>query len=108
MVDKNGAYIGEIKELLRENNLNTEAAMRLMLVMQIRIIEQFEMTEAQLNEVIKKQERYPSIAYMFANNPKKTVLVIFLIFLLLYTIMSPITISDMRHAILDWMGIPHP
>lgn len=107
-MERNGEYITEIKDLLKDDNLNTDAALRLMLVTQLRILEEVERTKQRLEGVAESQRKYPSVAWMFANHPKKTAAIIFAVFMVLYTLLSPITISDIRHAILEWMGIPVP
>ena len=107
-MERNGEVIKEIRDLLREDNLNTDAAIRLMLTMQLRILEEVERTIRRVDEAVAVQTKYPSVSWMFSHHPKKTIAIVFAVFMVLYTLLSPITISDMRHAILEWVGIPVP
>lgn len=98
----------EIAQLLAEDEISTETAVRLILKSQHQMQDDIANIAAMMEEVKDYQDRYPSITWLFANKRKETTLVALAIFTLFYSLFSPITISDLRHSIFVAIGIPTP
>lgn len=59
-----------------------------------------------LEQIAERMDRYPPMLFLWATDKKK-VFYIFLGACVLYTILFvPVNISDVRHAILDFLGLP--
>ena len=99
--------VNEIEQLLSEDVIEPEAATRLILVSQREILESVTKLEEATEANSEYIAHYPSITWLWAHRRKGTVLVVALVFLALYFLLTPITISDWRHVILEAVGLPH-
>lgn len=103
----------EIRSLIKEENLNTDAALRLILANQIIMNRRIKETKECISEIkedvvlIKESlERYPSLIWMWYHK-RKTLIFGLIVLMVLYTILfSPINFSDIRQVLLDWVGLP--
>lgn len=98
--------VAKIEQLLEEDRIDQEAALRLMLVTQKELLERMETVEQTTRTNSEYLAHYPSITWLWSNQRKSTILVIMIVFLILYFLFTPITISDIRHALLDSVGLP--
>lgn len=98
--------IEQIDELLEEQRIDSQTALRLMLLTNKELLERMSGCEEKTREHEAYIKGYPSVLWLWSNRRKETILVIVLVFLLLYFLMSPITISDIRHALLELFGLP--
>ena len=96
----------EIKQLLAEDKIDPEAATRLILVTQQEILNRMTKLEGTVAANCEYIATYPSIMWLWVHRRKGTALVVVLVFLALYFVLTPITISDWRHAIMEWVGLP--
>ena len=92
--------LNEISDLLQEKEISTEAATRLMLRTQSRIIHTQTAMLTQIKSVKSYNERYPSITWLYTHRRKTTIFVAFAIFAIFYSIFAPITITDIRQGLL--------
>ena len=103
----------EIRELLKEDNLNTDAALRLMLASQLIMGRRQKETKECVGEVkedvsaIKLSlERYPSIVWMWFHRRKTLIVAIFVLMLIYTVLFGVVNISDIRQAMLQLAGLP--
>lgn len=104
----NGDLLGEINSLIHEDKLETEAALRLMLKSQQRILKRLEEVERIARDNRDYAQRYPSVSWLWANRRKTAIAMVVIVWVVMYFLFSPITISDIRHAILESMGVAIP
>lgn len=97
----NTELLDEIRVMSRDNQLNQEQAMRLLLRANYAILERLEMQEKRIAALENIQEDTPSIAWLWENDPKKAFLLIIAGFVMGLVLFSPIIISDIRHALLS-------
>jgi len=96
----------QIRLLVDRDEIVVEAAIVLMLTAQMEILERMENIEERLKKVEDMQNRYPSATWLWAFR-RREVIVLMVIIALIYTfIFSPWLISDIRHAVLDLLGLP--
>jgi hypothetical protein len=100
----NGDLLGEINSLIHEDKLETEAALRLMLKSQQRILRRTEEVERISRENRDYSQRYPSLAWLWMHRRRTTIITIFLAWLALYILFSTVTIADFRHFLLELVG----
>jgi hypothetical protein len=96
----------EIETLLAAEKIDEEAAIRLMLVSQRELLERMKVVEAVATANGEYLANYPSITWLWSHRRKTTVVIVIAVFLALYFLLSPVTISDIRHAILEALGLP--
>lgn len=96
----------KIEELLEDDKLDTELALRLMLLTQMELLERIESVETIANGNSEYLAHYPSVLWLWVHRRKSTILVVVVIFLLLYFLLIPISVSDIRHAIFEALGLP--
>lgn len=127
----NGAQrntIKEIKKLVEEENIETEAALRLTLAGQLIITQELaELKEAvdekiedletnveglrkcvnvNVGSIEKHLEDYPSIVWFWYHR-RKSLILILLVIMLTYTVLFGwVNISDVRQALLHQLGLP--
>lgn len=99
--------VSKIEELLDEERIDSEAAMRLMLLAQLELMERMENVEKVSNGNCDYHIKYPSITWLWSHRRKTTIAVVVAVFLLLYFMLTPIGISDLRHSIMNALEIPH-
>lgn len=104
----------EIEDLLKEKKIDTDAAIRLMLVSQKEILERLASVEngvkkngAATEEHAQFHVKYPSLTWLWYHRRKELIIAAVVLFIIFYTLFSPITISDLRHPIMDYLGLPH-
>lgn len=103
----------EIRTLLKEDNLNYEAALRLILANQIIISRRMRETQdsvgelkADVKDIKESLGKYPSVVWMWYHK-RKTLILGVIVLMVLYTVLfSPINFSDIRQVLLDWAGLP--
>ncbi len=96
----------EIGDMIRADKIETEAAMRLMLLAQSETIERLDGLETAVNAVTKQQEMFPSLTWLWAFNRRSVVLVVLAV-LMLYTLaLSPWYVMEIRAALLHAAGLP--
>ena len=98
----------EIAQLLAEDEISTETAVRLILKSQAKMQTDIKLIAANSDNISEHHTRYPSVLWLFAHRRKETVATALAIFTLFYSVFTPITISDLRHAIAAAIGIPIP
>lgn len=103
----------EIKALIKEDNLNTDAALRLILANQLivnrRMVETKECVSELKDDIayIKDSlEKYPSVMWMWFHKRKTLILTIVIIMVAYTVLFSPVNFSDIRQVLLDWIGLP--
>lgn len=104
----------EIKSMLSSGKLDSDEAMRLLLVMVAHIQSDVSAMATANLEILERvkdieayNERYPSVLYMWSTNPRKLVIIFIVIFLIYTLVVSPWMISDIRHVLLEMIGLPH-
>ena len=105
---KNGRMeiIEEIKQLVDRDEIDQGVTIVLMLNSQVEILKRTSEQEKRLSDIEMRNERYPSITWLWKNE-RKTVIGVLIALALLYTfIFSPWLISDIRHAVLELIGLP--
>lgn len=108
-----GEITEEIVALIKEDNLNTEAALRLILANQLVVNRRTLETKTSVGEVqqdvsdIKKSlEMYPSVIWLWFHR-RKTLIAAVLVLMLIYTVLfGVVNISDIRQALLSLAGLP--
>lgn len=108
-----GEITEEIVALIKEDNLNNDAALRLILANQLVINRRMKKTNEVVDEVkedvsaIKLSlERYPSVMWMWFHR-RKTLIAAVLVLMLMYTVLfGVVNISDIRQALLSLAGLP--
>lgn len=124
----NGAEIVEqIEDLLKEDSISPEAALRLILANQVTITKELHRVNSQMDtfkdgveekvdDLCKRVEAleryrtdYPSIGWLWKHR-KKLVLFVMLLLMFSYAILFGwwIGIPEIRQAIATWFGIPVP
>ena len=104
----------EIEDLLKEERIDSDAAIRLMLVSQKEILQRLASVEngVTANGVTAAEHerfhaKYPSLTWLWYHRRKELIIAAVVLFIVFYTLFSPITISDLRHPIMDYLGLPH-
>ncbi len=103
----------EIKDLLKDDNLETDAALRLMLASQLVMSRRLKETkecvgEVKADVVVIKQslERYPSIMWMWFHRRRTLIAIVFAVMLIYTVLFGVVNISDIRQALLELAGLP--
>jgi len=107
------ATINEIKKLIEEENIETEAALRLTLASQLIVTEEVTAVKTDVEKLNKRIgelelyfDAYPSLSWFWAHRRKMLVLLIFLLMATYTVLFGWINISDIRQAILYQLGLP--
>ena len=96
----------QIKQLVDKDEIDVGAAMVLMLTSQAEILERLSEQEDRLQNLEQHNRHYPSLPWMWKED-KRSVIVMLIALALLYTfIFNPWLISDIRHAVLEMVGLP--
>ena len=92
--------------MVGDDEINTNAALVLMLTSQAEILERMSDQESRIENLERWVERYPSVTWLWKYE-RRSVVVILIMMALLYTfIFSPWLISDIRHKVLQMVGLP--
>ena len=98
----------EIAQLLAEDEISTETAVRLILKSQAKMQDDIKLIAANSDSIHAHHIQYPSVLWLFAHRRKETIGTALAIFTVFYSLFTPITISDLRHAIAAAIGVPIP
>jgi len=109
----NGDVTKEVKAMLEGGKLNTDDALRLLLVM----VDQVQSDVAEVKKTNKKTMKsieelesynahYPSMLGLWYTNPRKLLVILIIIFLVYTFIITPWMISDIRHVLLELLNLP--
>ena len=107
------ATINEIKKLIEEENIETEAALRLTLASQIIVTEELATVKIDVEKLNKRVgalesylTTYPSLSWFWMHR-RKMLIILILLTMATYTVLFGwINISDIRQAILAQLGLP--
>ncbi len=97
----------EIADLLQEREISQEAATRLILRTQSRMMTKINSIKTIATTANAYNKKYPSLTWLFSHRRKTTITVAFIIFAFFYSVFVPITIADIRESLLATIsGIP--
>lgn len=110
----NGDVTQELKSMLEGGKLDSDDALRLLLVMVNQVQLDMMALRQKNTEVLERiakieahNEKYPSLMYLWSNDTRRLLVILIIVFLLYTFIISPWMISDIRHVILEMLGLPH-
>lgn len=95
----------KIEELLKDDHMDQEAAIRLILLSQSEIIDRLSTLEEEIACLRKYQDSYPSLTWLIVHRRRVTFLIIALVFILLY-LLSPIESIAIAQLIAKTLGLP--
>ena len=99
--------VSKIDALVEEQSIDTDTALRLILLSQKDVMKRMSAVEATSKANGEYLVHYPSLTWLWVHRKKGTIFTVVAVFLLLYFLLTPLTISDIRHGIMDWAGLPH-
>jgi len=95
----------KIEELLKDDHIDQEAAIRLILLSQSEIIDRLSTLEEEITRLRKYQDDYPSLTWLLVHRRRPTILVIVSILLLLYFLSATESIA-IAQFLARSLGIP--
>ncbi len=95
----------KIEELLKDDHMDQEAAIRLILLSQSEIIDRLSTLEEEIAFLREYQNSYPSLTWLLVHRRRVTLLIIALVFVLLY-LLSPIESIAIAQLIAKSLGLP--
>ena len=98
--------INEIRDMVRSDDLETTAAIRLILVAQGETIERLDDLETAVLEASDRQKRYPSATWLWVHNRRSLIAVVVLVFVLYTVILAPWYVVEMRTVLMHMIGLP--
>lgn len=97
--------INEMRTMLGQNTLDDHEAIRLLLASQTAILANQMEIARRVGALEAMHAEFPSLLWLIQHRPRRVAAAIFFVFLLLYILFAPITISDLRNMILEWIGL---